>query len=501
MLKQPVGIIKLTNVALIKYKKDGKKFEIACYKNKAINWRNGVEKDLSEVLQIEEVYTNVKQGRLAEKEVLEEVFPKWTKNEIIVEMLDKGEMQVGEKEREALLDNLSKEILTIIQNKLVHPESKRPYSLDTMKMAMKSINFNVKLNQPAKKQANDCMKKLQQKYIIQKAEMLVQIKVSNENLESFIETLDELEISIKDKKEIEKSLYYITQQIDPSKYRLISESAVKNDGQLEILEQAIVNNSIGRLEEEQYAKLEIRTEPYIEALKDLDSDADETDEKPQKVEIKEKPTKKEKKNKKNLKKKGFLEMDGSEQKDEEKETEVIIEKKEESAQELLFQKKPKKKNFKKKGKNDDYEFDCIDNEDEMTEVEKIQISKNQKGKLQQISKVDKESQNTQSKKENKIKRIAEAEESEMNENKEVRILDELETAELLLQEEIMEVYRSKKWKCTKCKWGSNVEIEFKEHHKSAWHKHNLQQLQDGSEIITDIHFKEMELMISMTQNK
>jgi ribosome maturation protein SDO1 len=42
MLKQPVGIVKFTNVALIKYKKDGKKFEIACYKNTATDWRNGM---------------------------------------------------------------------------------------------------------------------------------------------------------------------------------------------------------------------------------------------------------------------------------------------------------------------------------------------------------------------------------------------------------------------------------------------------------------------------
>ena len=42
MLKQPVGFKKLTNVAIIKLKRGKHRFEIACYKNKAINWRNGV---------------------------------------------------------------------------------------------------------------------------------------------------------------------------------------------------------------------------------------------------------------------------------------------------------------------------------------------------------------------------------------------------------------------------------------------------------------------------
>jgi len=36
----------MTNVAIIRYRLNNKHFEIACYKNKAIDWRNGVEKDL-----------------------------------------------------------------------------------------------------------------------------------------------------------------------------------------------------------------------------------------------------------------------------------------------------------------------------------------------------------------------------------------------------------------------------------------------------------------------
>jgi ribosome maturation protein SDO1 len=36
------GQKRLTNIAVVKYKKQGKRFEIACYKNKVINWRNGV---------------------------------------------------------------------------------------------------------------------------------------------------------------------------------------------------------------------------------------------------------------------------------------------------------------------------------------------------------------------------------------------------------------------------------------------------------------------------
>ena len=36
------GQKRLTNIAVVRYKKKGKRFEVACYKNKIVNWRNGM---------------------------------------------------------------------------------------------------------------------------------------------------------------------------------------------------------------------------------------------------------------------------------------------------------------------------------------------------------------------------------------------------------------------------------------------------------------------------
>lgn len=42
--------------------------KIACYKNKVNEFRTGIETDLSEVLQIEQVFSNVPKGQVAKKE-------------------------------------------------------------------------------------------------------------------------------------------------------------------------------------------------------------------------------------------------------------------------------------------------------------------------------------------------------------------------------------------------------------------------------------------------
>lgn len=83
MLKQPVTNIKMTNVATIRYKVNNKNFEIACYRNKALNWRNGVEEESSEVLQAEEIFENASHGTVTKKADLNKFFPNKTKKEII----------------------------------------------------------------------------------------------------------------------------------------------------------------------------------------------------------------------------------------------------------------------------------------------------------------------------------------------------------------------------------------------------------------------------------
>ena len=90
----PVNQIRLTNVAYVRLQKGGKRFEIACYRNKVLNWRNRIETDLDEVLQIDTVFTNVSKGMLASSKDLLEAFGTSDQKIVCSEILDKGELQV-----------------------------------------------------------------------------------------------------------------------------------------------------------------------------------------------------------------------------------------------------------------------------------------------------------------------------------------------------------------------------------------------------------------------
>ena len=160
-INQPSNQIKLTNVSIVRLKKGGKRFEIACYKNKVQEWRNGVETDLDDVLQISNVFINVSKGEVAKHNDLQKAFGTSEVDEVVKEILKKGELQVGEKEREHDLSSLRKEIATLVAEKCVDPATQRPYPVGMIEKAMAEAGVSVKVGKTAKSQVSETLKLLQ----------------------------------------------------------------------------------------------------------------------------------------------------------------------------------------------------------------------------------------------------------------------------------------------------------------------------------------------------
>ncbi|KAL2156333.1 hypothetical protein VTH82DRAFT_1078 [Thermothelomyces myriococcoides] len=141
VIQQPSNQIKLTNVSLVRLKKGKKRFEIACYKNKVLEWRSGIETDLDNVLQIPNVFLNVSKGQTAPSAELAKAFGKdKSVDDIILEILRKGELQVGEKERSAQLERVHNEVISIVASRLVDPRTKRVYTPGMIEKALDMLS-------------------------------------------------------------------------------------------------------------------------------------------------------------------------------------------------------------------------------------------------------------------------------------------------------------------------------------------------------------------------
>ena len=171
----PVNQVRLTNVAYVRLTKAGKRFEIACYRNKVLTWRSKIETDLGEVLQIDTVFTNVSKGLLASSKDLMEAFGTADQRTVCKEILDKGELQVSEQERGAQIDSIFRDVASIVTDKTINPENNRPYTISMIQNAMRQIHYSVNVSKSAKSQALDVIRKLRDVMPIARASMLLRI--------------------------------------------------------------------------------------------------------------------------------------------------------------------------------------------------------------------------------------------------------------------------------------------------------------------------------------
>lgn len=145
------------------------------------------EKDLDEVLQTHSVFVNVSKGQVAKKDDLNKAFGTDDLTEIckqvttlflpcapcscfisiktctvlfiftsfhffLGKILAKGELQVSDKERQTQLETMFRDIATIVAEKCVNPETKRPYTVSLIERAMKDIHYSVKASKSTKQQ-------------------------------------------------------------------------------------------------------------------------------------------------------------------------------------------------------------------------------------------------------------------------------------------------------------------------------------------------------------
>lgn len=240
-----MGQKRLTNIAVVRLKKNGLRFEIACYKNKVGDWRAGIEKDLDEVLQTETVFSNVGKGVLARDKDLQAAFGRTDHKAIALEILAKGELQVSDKERKSDYDNLFKDVATLLSEKCVNPDTNRPYTITMLERALRDIHFNIDVKKNAKQLMLEAIPQLKEKFPIERARMQLRIQTPSEAEEQLRSQLQEWD-AITQSAETRDGWFHTTVQVDPGLFRDIHQllaTLTSGKGRLEVLNLAVMNEA------------------------------------------------------------------------------------------------------------------------------------------------------------------------------------------------------------------------------------------------------------------
>ena len=229
MIKQPIGLKVYTNVSIVRLKIGKGRYEIACYPNKVQDYREKKEKDIKEVLQTREIFKNAIKGDIVPKKELKEVFPNMEHDQILKLILEKGEIQTGEKERITGTSNLKNDIANIIVEKTYNKETGLPFPHDIIIKVLEEIQFIIHDKDNAKKQALKAIKDIQNKKILPLERKLMQLYITIKSKEkignfddfnkNFLDFLNNIQCQIIEQDINNIDSFYIKCNMKPNFYR------------------------------------------------------------------------------------------------------------------------------------------------------------------------------------------------------------------------------------------------------------------------------------------
>ena len=226
-LCQPLGQKLLTNVAVLRLDRKGQHFEIAVVPNKVNSWRNGLETNIDDVLQSHSIFTNVDQGLLAKTSTVLETLNVHDIEEALKIILKEGKVNLAEKERKMMIENLTKDIASIVASQCINSNTQRPLTASMVERAMKAVGYSVKLKKAPKAQALNVIKLLQaEHYPISRARIRLKLMVQPDIAEKMKEMIPLIEsIDTTD-----PNLTSIIAQIDPGHLRPLAGKLVAEFG-------------------------------------------------------------------------------------------------------------------------------------------------------------------------------------------------------------------------------------------------------------------------------
>lgn len=210
------------------------------------------------MVQVENVFLNVSKGQVASKDELNKAFGTTDVSEvlqevcvsmlILMQILKKGELQVGEKERTHELTNLWREIATQVSQKCVEPSSQKPYPVSMIEKAMKDAHFSVKPGKSAKSQTLEVIRLLQAKntIAIERAQMRISVAMPSKEGKRLKDKVVPLFMKVEE--EDWSDMWEIVGTIDPGALRVINaifDEEVKGEGGVETLAFSNANDDEG----------------------------------------------------------------------------------------------------------------------------------------------------------------------------------------------------------------------------------------------------------------
>ncbi|MBW2985200.1 ribosome assembly factor SBDS [Candidatus Woesearchaeota archaeon] len=145
---------------LARLKKEGEIFEIVVEPSLAIQFKEGNDVDISEILKSEKIFSDAKKGLLASEHKLKEIFDSEDSLVVAKIILSEGEIQLTAEYRQGLIEDKKKEIIDMIHKNSVDPSTGLPHPATRIENAFAEAKVHINEFKSAKEQLEDIIKNI-----------------------------------------------------------------------------------------------------------------------------------------------------------------------------------------------------------------------------------------------------------------------------------------------------------------------------------------------------
>lgn len=170
-------MISLDDSVVARYKKGGKQFEVFVDPDGALDLKRGEDINIEDIIAVESVFEDANKGNLASESDIQEVFGTDDVYEIIYDIIKHGDIQLTKEQRKRMLDEKRKQIVSVISQNAINPQTKTPHPPSRIESAMSEAKVHIDLLKSVDEQVNSVLKAIRPIIPIRFEEVEVAVKI------------------------------------------------------------------------------------------------------------------------------------------------------------------------------------------------------------------------------------------------------------------------------------------------------------------------------------
>lgn len=147
------------NVARLK--KGGENFEIVIDPDKAVEFKEGKDVDIADILKAEKIFFDARKGELASEEHMQTVFGTTYYASVAEQIIEDGEIQLTAQHREQVRERKRNKLVNIIHMNAINPTTGTVHPVERIDRALEEAKVRLDEFRTAEDQVQEVVKKLQ----------------------------------------------------------------------------------------------------------------------------------------------------------------------------------------------------------------------------------------------------------------------------------------------------------------------------------------------------